>query len=187
MFFLFVFRLNQLEEKVPWDKFKKVLLKEAGVPRFSSDNNRICALFTDPEKPADQTVTMECFSLFDCWFGAVSKDTIQLVDSLCSKPWFHGSITKLLCTARLNMRTEGSFLIRASTTTPSATPFSLSFTTSTAKGVQHKRIARQNNMFVVMPQEGSSIQAASLEELVSKLKQQLFISEPCPMDVISGY
>lgn len=138
-----------------------------------------------------EIVSLEMLNNAFLWFGDFfNPDTAPKVlfeiGRVSAAQWFHGDITQKEAEMRLNQRNEGTFLIRASKTSPRQYPFTL----SRLKGGMptHKRIGRlsynyeASERYTVQTTAGP-FKCQTIAQVVDRLKELGDITEACPKSI----
>lgn len=138
-----------------------------------------------------ETVSLTMLSNAFKWIGdffdaSIAQSVLSELGKIVGAQWFHGDISQKEAEMRLNQRPEGSFLIRASKTSPRDYPFTL----SKLKGGMptHKRIGRLSysydsaERYVVCTDYGY-FKCQTIIQVVDHLKEIGEITSPCPKNI----
>jgi serine/threonine protein kinase len=104
----------------------------------------------------EEVVTMEQFGKVLAWFGNLKHDGIAILEKIrqaMSFGWFHGDVSMPESEARLNNKSEGTFLVRFSTSEVGV--FTISKVSSS--GISHQRIQRVHGQYIVNKKGYSTI------------------------------
>ncbi|EGG23899.1 SH2 domain-containing protein [Cavenderia fasciculata] len=183
---------QELQEEVEWSDFEKTLKSVLQTPGldYSSLKELLVQQSHQTVQKTKHVVTMERFDKVMKWFGSFFEqsngvDIITNINKLSGKLWFHGDISREEATERLLKETEGSFLIRLSSTEPKSSPFTLSM-----KNNQHRRIQLiDDNNSTGFKIQGKTAVYNSLIELVEKCTDYP-LTKACPkhgQDVFNPY
>jgi serine/threonine protein kinase len=189
----------QLQEQVSWADFEALLSREHNIAPF--ELARLEDFFTGTTAPSaaaaggPRTITMERFNTLYTWFGnffepgpnAGGTRLLREIMTLVNSQWFHDDLQKDASESRLRQRAELTFLVRASHTDASKTPFTIS---KVRGGIAvHKRITRVSydpaapTRFGIM---GETAQYASLPDLIQKLQTTGNVGTPCEKGVLAN-
>jgi len=198
------FAQRELQPSVAWPQFARVLLacvnddtealakaqdgdddaEEAAAEQLAYFEPLLAENETQTAKGDALVVTMQRFATNIKWFGkffeAGAQSILDTIKELETKPWFHGDITKEEAEARLSCRTEGTFLVRLSATTPGC-PYTISMINN-----QHRRVLHESPTALCYA-KGSSHGYKNLVDLIENCKE-LSLVIACPKTVIAwGY
>eukprot|EP01133_Synstelium_polycarpum_P012186 gene12186-14260_t len=183
---------QELQEEIEWVDFEKTLKSVLVTPGldYSSLKELLVQQSHATVQKTKHVVTMERLDRVMKWFGSFFEPTqgveiIQYINKLSGKLWFHGDISRETATARLLKESEGTFLIRLSSTEPKSCPFTLSM-----KNDQHRRIQLiDDNNTMGFKIQGKTAVYNSLMELVEKCVDYS-LTKACPkhgQDVFNPY
>ena len=133
---------------------------------------------------ASGEISMAHFARLYSWLGPWfnfdgSRATLEELDSLIKKDWFHGFIDKDTATIRLTNRAVGTFLVRLSDTTPGS-PFTISYISPS--GMRHFRVKKIK--FNPSAYELSGRLFNSLDEIVNGYAASGVLTFPCPKNAV---
>ena len=180
---------NSLEDKVPWDSFQTALTKIYGDKTPPKDALRkFRELVASKNSDNKLIVTCDRFNSVVNWFGVFTKggeEGLKILKEICdiaASPWFHSDISKDVAEKRLAHRSDGTFLIRLSATSPEF-PLTLSMINN-----EHRRIRHQPGG--VYQFKGTKRSYDTLLDLVANCSSDpeldVNLSNPCPKDEISS-
>ncbi|EFA74566.1 SH2 domain-containing protein [Heterostelium album PN500] len=173
---------QELQEEVEWIDFEKSLKSVLQTPGldYSALKELLVQQSHQTVQKTKHVVTMERFDKVMKWFGSffepqIGAEIINNINKLSGKMWFHGDISREQATARLLKESDGSFLIRLSSTEPKSCPFTLSM-----KNDQHRRIQLiDDNSSTGFKIQGKTAVYNSLIELVEKCSDYP-LTKACP-------
>jgi len=171
-----------LQEKVEWSEFRASLIKDINIDMEGDEIypflNCLKSLLVKKENGAE-VVSMGAFDKITKSFGAFfdplqGVQTIKELNRLMEQSWFHGDLTFLEANSRLARQSEGSFLIRLSSSDPNKTPFTLSL-----PGDRHFRLER------VGGGAGYRVQNRVYSSLYDLVTTNSNLKRPCPKEYIA--
>jgi len=122
---------------------------------------------------SEEVVTMEQFGKVLAWFGNLKTDGIAILEKIrqtMQYSWFHGDVSMAESEARLNNKSEGTFLVRFSTSEVGV--FTISKVSAT--GISHQRIQRVQGQYIVNKKG-----YVSLPSLIEGESHSLNLLTPC--------
>jgi len=187
----FLLPKQELIEQIPWLEFDGAIRKSLGKEGANLESLRsllVCPA-RDPLLKGKEIVTPERFDKVIKWFGLFftpenGPKTINEVNELVTKSWFHGDIPKEEAMDRLAKQEEGTFLIRLSSTDPKASPFTLSMTNNEHRRIRRLYISEDGETGYKI--QGKSTVYHSLVELAEKCEDYP-LKKACPKKGSDGY
>eukprot|EP00727_Mastigamoeba_balamuthi_P010007 m51a1_g5629 putative sh2 domain-containing protein (623) ;mRNA; r:802416-804745 len=183
---------HPLQESVQWETFKSVVAEEVNCSPINLEAlaSLVGVSTTAALGDAGRTVSIERFGLFASWFGAFFEpehglQLIREMAALVDKRWFHADTKQEDAESRLRGRPERTFLVRLSSTDPVKSPFTVS---KIAGGKYvHQRVKRvavdpNSALRYEFHSTAGTIQAATLDELVMRLKGIGSVTMDCPQE-----
>ncbi|KYQ88308.1 SH2 domain-containing protein [Tieghemostelium lacteum] len=132
-------------------------------------------IVSSPKGPhEEEVVSMEQYGKVLAWFGNLKEDGSRILDKirqLMECAWFHGDISTSESENRLHKKSEGTFLVRFSTSESGAYTISK---VSKSGGISHQRIHRPGGKFQV-----NNSKYLCVKDLITGEAQALGISTPC--------
>ena len=207
--------VGPFQEEVPWQKVEAALSRQLNVAPISlarikrlvvqkkaaagaQGGSSSLAEFDAPGSGSDspllrspELVSLVMLNNAFLWLGdffdpSSAQKVLFELGKIINAAWFHGDISQKEAEMRLNQRPEGSFLIRASKTSPRNYPFTLS--KLRAGMPTHQRIGRLSyshdaaERYVVQTSHGP-FTCQTLLQIIDRLKELGEITIPCPKNI----
>jgi len=186
------------KDSVEFPKFAKVLYAHLKLPPPNpKDISFKCLSAILPQKnkrDGKEIVTLERFGLFLKWFGPLKgkPNIFDNMQAIMKNHWFHGDVDRVQSETLLNDQKPGVFLIRASTTEPEKTPFTISKVGKDGK-ISHQRINIQKDRsgFYLYLKSSKGTQkkveiSGPLPNLIAKVSKDLNLKVACPGSKFKG-
>lgn len=189
-------------DHVLWSEFINKFSDLLNLSKISKDYQLDIAclkkILTSPNKEPNpkepDVVYLEKYSQIIRWFGPVVKEQkgFSILDNmrvLMQKDWFHGDIEKQRAEDLLSGQQKGTFLVRASITSPMLSPFTISKVSKKGK-INHQRILKnQDGNFEIQIVSSSKKTKThvskddSLIPLIKEISDELYLKYSCPGSV----
>jgi len=161
---------NLILREISWNSFINGLMAF-----FCTDNQKLCienSAGLQALVATNDTVSIEGWDSFLRWFGPLDNldRILEDVNSILSKPYFHGHISAAASVTKLAKTKVGTFVMRFS-----SDPGCYAISVSTKTGVKNYRIHLSEGKFIV-----GNTRVDSLSSIVDIYGDALGLKYPCP-------